>query len=177
MKKERPSFEIALSAIACALAAGCLMLGSVVPFMLATGYLLGSFAVMIPLSKNYVKGALLCYLAAGLIAVWLNPVNIVPYAVFFGLHPIINYLQDKFLKTHKIAFYLVEIVKAAWFVLSMWLSYYLLKSVAGFVFPDFLEKYFFLILFIGGTLFFFGYDFMIFRCQKSANIIIRRLRR
>ncbi len=176
MKKEKPSFEIALSAIACALSAGCLMLGSLVPFLLATGYLLGSFAVMIPLSKNYLRGAFLCYLAAGLIAVWVNPVNIIPYAVFFGLHPIVNYLQKKYI-TFKPIFFVVEAVKTVWFVLSMWLSYFVLKSLAGFVFPEFLEQYFYLILFLGGTLFFFGYDFLIFRCQQSANVIIRRLRR
>lgn len=176
MKKDSASFEIALSAVACAIAAGFLMIGSSVSFMLAAGYVVASFAIMIPLSKGYVRGAFLCYLAAGLISVWLDPIMIVPYALFFGLHPIVNFLQKKYLKP-KLFFFIAEAVKAVWFVFSMWLSYYLLKTVAAFTFPEVVEKYFFLILFLGGTLFFFGYDFMIFRCQRSADIIIRRLRR
>ena len=176
MKKDSKAFEIALSAIACAFAAAFLMLGSVVPFMLAAGYVVGAFAVMIPLTKNFVRGALLCYLAAGLLAVWISLVNVVPYAVFFGLHPIVNYLQRKYVKKRALHFAILP-VKALWFDFSMWLSYFLLKEFSGFVFPELVERYFFLVLFIGGTLFFAVYDFMIFRCQRSADVVVRRLRR
>ena len=176
MKKPSNSFEIALSAIACAFAAGFLMLGSVVPFMLATGYLVGAFAVMIPLTKKFVRGALLCYLAAGLLAVWVNPINIVPYAVFFGLHPIVNFLQRKYIKLKPLHLVCL-LVKTVWFDFSMWLSYFVLKEFSGFVFPELVEQYFYLVLFLGGTLFFIAYDYLIFRCQSSADIVIRRLRR
>ena len=176
MKKDSKSFEIALSAIACAFAAAFLMLGSVVPFMLAAGYVVGAFAVMIPLSKNFIRGALLCYAAAGLLAVWLNPVNVIPYAVFFGLHPIVNFLQKKYVKGKPLQ-PVCLLVKAIWFDFSMWLSYFVLKKFSGLVFPEILEQYFYLALFMGGTLFFIAYDYMIFRCQSSADTIIQRLRR
>ena len=176
MKKPSKSFEIALSAIACAFAAMFLMLGSVSPFLLAAGYVVGAFAIMVPLSKDFVWGASLSYLAAGLIAVWLSPPRILAYALFFGLHPIVNYLQRKYIK--KLPFHAaIELIKAVWFDLAMWLSYYVLTRAAGMVFPEYIEKYFYLVIFLGGTLFFFVYDFMIFQCQKSADIAIRRIRR
>ncbi len=176
MKGSSKSFEIALAAIAAAVAAGFLMLGTVGPFLLAAGYLCAAFAIMIPLSKDFLRSALLCFVAAGLIALPLGLWKIVPYAVFFGLHPIVNYLQKKYV--NKLPLKAVcEAVKAIWFVFSMWLSYFILTRMSGMVFPDYIEKYFYIILFVGGTLFFIAYDFMMFQCQKSANLAIRRIRR
>lgn len=176
MKKPSKSFEIALSAIACAFAAAFLMLGSLNPFLLATGYLIATFALMVPLSKDFVWGAALCYLAAGLIALPLCLWKIVPYFVFFGLHPIVNYLQRRFVKRTPLKVVCLA-VKAVWFDFAMWLSYYVLTTMAGFTFPDWIAQFFFYAIFIGGTLFFFVYDIMIFYCQRSADIAIRRIRR
>ncbi len=176
MKKPTKSFEIALSAIACAFAAAFLMLGSLNPFLLATGYLIATFALMVPLSKNFVWGAALGYLAAGLIALPLCLWKIVPYFVFFGLHPIVNYLQRRFVKRTPLKA-LCLILKAVWFDLAMWLSYYVLTTMAGFTFPDLFVQFFYYVIFIGGTLFFVVYDIMMFYCQRSADIAIRRIRR
>lgn len=176
MKKPTKSFEIALSSIACAFAAGFLMLGTVNPFLLATGYLVASFSIMIPLSQGFVFGSLLCYMAAGLLALPLGLWKIVPYAVFFGLHPIVNYLQKKHVKKF-VWNAAAEVLKTVWFVLAMWLSYFILKSFAGFTFPETVEQYLYLVLFLGGTVFFAAYDFMIFRCQRSADVVIKRIRR
>ena len=158
MKKPHKAFEIALSAIACAAAAGFLMLGSVSPFLLATGYLVAAFAMMVPLSKDFWWG------------------SAVPYFVFFGLHPIVNRLQMRFVKK-KPLFLLCELVKAVWFDLAMWLSWWVLTRMAGIEFPGYIETYFFYILFLGGTLFFFVYDFLIFACQKSVDVIVYRIRK
>lgn len=176
MKKPTKSFEIALSAIACAIAAGFLMLGTINPFLLATGYLVAEFAIMIPLAKDFLWGSGLCYLAAGLLALPLGLWKIVPYAVFFGLHPIVNYLQRKYVKNFALGA-VCEVAKTVWFVFAMWLSYFVLKTMAGFSFPESIEKYFYLILFLGGTLFFAAFDFMIFRCQRSADLAVRRIGR
>ena len=176
MKKPSKSFEIALSAIACAFAAAFLMLGSVSPFLLAAGYLVATFALMIPLSKNFVWGALLCYLAAGLLALPLSLWKVVPYFVFFGLHPVVNYLQKKYVKATPLKAVCL-FFKIIWFDFSMWLSYYILTAMAGMVFPDYVTKFFYLVIFLGGTLFFVAYDIMIFYCQKSANIFIKRIRK
>lgn len=176
MKKPSKSFEIALSAIAAAFAAAFLMLGTINPFLLATGYLVAAFALMVPLSKNFLWGSALAYLAAGLIALPLGLWKIVPYALFFGLHPIVNYLQRKYVK--RMPFHLLCWgCKAVWFDLSMWLSYYILTKMAGMTFPGYIEQYLYLVLFLVGTLFFAAYDIMIFLCQRSADIAIRRIRR
>lgn len=170
------SFEIALSAIAAAVAAAFLMLGSLSPFMLASGYLVATFSLMIPLSKDFVWGSALAYLAAALIAVWLSWERIIPYALFFGLHPIVNYLQKKYVKKTPWKC-LCLLLKTAWFDGSMLLSYFVLTAVAGLTFPDWVANYLYLVLFLGGTVFFIVYDVMIFLCQRSADLLIRRIRR
>ena len=163
MKKPHKAFEIALSAIACAAAAGFLMLGSVSPFLLATGYLVAAFAMMVPLSKDFWWGSALCFLAAGLLALPLSLWEI-------------DRLQMRFVKK-KPLIVLCEIVKAVWFDLAMWLSWWVLTRMAGMVFPEYIETYFFYILFLGGTLFFFVYDFLMFACQKSVDVIVYRIRK
>lgn len=176
MKKPTKSFEIALSAVACAFAAGFLMLGSLNPYLLATGYLIAVFALMIPLAKDFVWGAALCYLAAGLLALPLCLWKTVPYFVFFGLHPIVNYLQKKYVKS-SLGRILCHIVKTVWFVFAMWLSYFVLSSMAGLVFPEWVAQFLYYVIFIGGTLVFFVYDPLIFACQSSMEAILRRLHR
>ena len=48
-KKNSPTFEIALSGISCAVAAGALALGLLSGYLVATGDLVGLVALMIPL--------------------------------------------------------------------------------------------------------------------------------
>ena len=96
MKRPSKSFEIALSAIACAVAALSLTLASYVSVLMAAGYLLAIFALMVPLAKNFIwgnvlaflGGVILAYLFGGLAFFWM----ILPFAAFFGLHPLVNYL-------------------------------------------------------------------------------------
>lgn len=176
MKRSSKSFEIALSAIACAVITVFLMLGCLTPGLLATGYLVASFALMVPLSKKFVWGSALCYLAAGLLALPVCLWKVVPYFVFFGLHPIVNYLQTRYVR-RKVTKVILTAVKAVWFDFAMWLSFYVLSALAGMVFPEYIEQYFYYILFLGGTLFFIVYDFLMFRCQKTADQLIVRIRR
>ena len=176
MRKAHKAFEIALSAIACAAAAGFLMLGSVSPFLLATGYLVAAFAVMVPLAKDFWWGSALCFLAAGLLALPVSLWKVVPYFAFFGLHPVVNRIQIRFVRK-KPLFLLCEVAKAVWFDLAMWLSWIVLTRMAGMVFPEYIETYFFYILFLGGTLFFFVYDVLMFACQKSVDTVVARIRK
>lgn len=176
MKKPSKSFEIALSAMAAAVAAAFLMLGTLNPPLLATGYLVATFALMVPLAKNFLWGSVLAYLAAGLIALPLGLWKIVPYAVFFGLHPIVNYLQKRYVKRAPLKA-LCLLAKAVWFDFAMWLSLYVLTVAAGMTFPDYVTEYLYIILFVVCTLFFILYDIMIFLCQRSAELVIRRIRR
>lgn len=183
MKKPSKSFEIALSAIACAVAAVALTLGSYVDVLLATGYLFALFALMVPLSKDFIWGDVLAYIGAALLAFLFcgfSVYKLLPFIAFFGLHPLANFLQKKYVKrawVHALVF----LLKAAWFDLAMWLSWELvLVQVFGLdtmSWYPWVQQYFFYVLFIGGTLFFAAYDYLIFLCQRSVNALVRRIGR
>ena len=150
------------------------MLGSLNQFLLVTGYLVATFALMVPLAKDFVWGSALAYLAAGLIALPVGLIRVVPYAVFFGLHPVVNYLQKKYVrKTPFKALCLAA--KIVWFDFAMWLSYVVLGSIVQF--SEWIDEFFFYAIFLGGTVFFVVYDVMIFLCQRSVDSAVRRIRR
>lgn len=183
MRRPSKSFEIALSAIACAVAAAALTVGSYVDVLLPSGYLIAIFALMVPLSKNFVWGAFLAYVGACLLAFFFCGFaifQILPFIAFFGLHPVVNWLQKKFIrkKPLHVPFF---IVKAVWFDLSMWLAWAVvfvpIFGLNAEPWYPYIEPYFFLILFLGGTVFFAAYDYLIFLSQRSINAIVRRIRR
>lgn len=183
MKRPSKSFEIALSAIACAVGAGALTLGSYVDVFLAAGYLLAVFAIMVPLSKNFPVGAVLCFIGSVLLAFLFCGFAIfqlLPFVAFFGLHPVINWLQQRYVRKKPIHV-AIFFAKAVWFDLAMWLGWHLVLvpifGVNEAVWYPFVEKYFFLVLFLGGTIFFAVYDYLIILCQKSIDRIVRRIRR
>ena len=100
MKKQSRSFEIALSAIACAVASLGLTLGSYVRFLLAAGYLIAVFALMVPLAKGHVVGFCLAFAGSVLLAFLftgfvLGIIQLLPFIVFFGLHPLVNSLLSR----------------------------------------------------------------------------------
>ena len=182
MKKQSRSFEIALSAIACAVAALALTMGSYVRFLLAAGYLIAVFALMVPLAKEQILGFCLAYAGAALLAFFfagLAIVQILPFIVFFGLHPLANYFQKKYV--HKTLLHgLLFLVKAVWFDLSLWLGWVVLEEFLGLTamtWYDLIAQNLYLILFLGGTAVFAVYDYMIFLCQRAMNAVIRRIGR
>ena len=99
-KKYSHSFEIALSAISCAVAVICLLLGFWSDVLLASGYLFGIIALMVPLSKQFYWGGFLAYVGTVILAIIMGAAvrfwDIVPFIMFFGLHPLINALQVRF---------------------------------------------------------------------------------
>ena len=182
MKRPSKSFEIALSAIACAVAALALTLGSYVNVMTAAGYLIASFALMVPLSKDFVWGNILACAGATLLAFLfcgLAIIRIAPFAIFFGLHPLVNYLQKKYV--HKFPVHVgVFFVKAAWFDGALLFMWFFLAPVFGFdqaSWYPFVQDYLYLIVFPGGTVVFAAYDYLIFLCQRSVNAAVKRIRR
>lgn len=182
MKRAPKSFEIALSAVSCAFAAAGLTLGSYVHQLLALGYLVAVFSLMIPLAKGFPLGALLAHVAAVLLAFFASAFGIftlLPYALFFGLHPILNYLQKKFV--HKFPLHVVVFLgKALLFDGALLLMWFTLGELLGFSqasWYPFAAQYLYLVVFLGGTLLFALYDFMIFLCQRSADLAMRRIGR
>ena len=184
MKRSSHSFELALSAIACAVAVCALTLGSYVDALLAAGTIVAVFALMVPLAKDMVRGYLFAFFGASALALLftgfvVGVMRILPFLVFFGLHPLANYVQRRFVRkwwVHGICF----IGKAAWFDLSMWLFWIVLTPVLGFqemTWYPFIEERLYLFLFAGGTLVFVIYDVAIFFCQRSVDAMVRRIRR
>lgn len=183
MKRPSKSFEIVLSAIACAVAAGALTMGCYVDFLYAAGILLAVFAIMVPLSKDFIWGAALAFIGSALLAFLFygfSVFKLVPYLLFFGLHPIVNHIQLKYVK-RKWIHAPILLVKAVWFILSMWLSFELLAvkffALDQTAWYDVVIKYFHYVLWFGGAAFFVVYDIMMVLCQNGVNALIKRIRR
>ena len=184
MKRQSRSFETALSAIACAVAVISLTLGAYVDFLLAAGIVVAVFALMVPLSKEFIWGYLLAFAASVILSFLftgfvVGVMRLLPYAVFFGWHPLLNFLQKKYVKQwwlHAVAF----AVKAIWFDLAMWLVWTVLVPIFGLeeqTWYPYIADNLYLILFLGGTAFFAFYDIAIFFCQRSVNMAVYRIRK
>lgn len=177
------SFEIALSGISCAFAVIFLSLGILSGWLLATGYFFGVLAVMIPLSKDFLKGSLFTYAAAVILTLIMGAAakfwDIVPFAMFFGLHPIVNALVKK----KKIIFWIALPLKALWFDAALIVGYYLVFDgiIGGSLLPqsvyDFIHDYFFLLVFTVGTVIGLIYDFLVMRCQVAVNLLVARIKK
>lgn len=165
------AYEVALSALSCALATILLTLGVYVPFLLFTGYLFGGAALMLPLAKGYIRGNVFAYIATcilTLIFTGFNIFDVLPFIVFFGLHPLVNELQ---LKT-KINVWVASLIKAVWFDGAMYLVWRFVFDMTTSI--PFIDKYIIPILLVGGTAFFIFYDFTMYRCRGLVNKAVAR---
>ena len=177
------SFEIALSAISCAVAVIFLMLGFWSNVLLASGYLLGIIALMVPLSKQFIRGGFLAYAGTVILAIIIGAAarfwDLVPFIMFIGLHPLVNCLQIKF----NINKWIALAVKTVWFDFTLWVAYVLVfDGVLGGAAADnaiysFINRYIYWFIFVGGTLIFFPYDYLIFKMQTTVNKIVYRIRK
>lgn len=182
-RKYSRSFEIALSAISCAVAVIFLMVGFWSDILLASGYLFGIVALMVPLSKQFVRGGFLAYLGTVILAIIMGAAarfwDLVPFIMFFGLHPLINCLQVKY----KINRWLALAVKTVWFDFTLWVAYILVfDGILGGAegqnaVLEFINNYIYYFIFIGGTVLFFPYDFLIFKIQQAVNALIWRIKK
>lgn len=166
---------IAIAGITAALSVVFLMIGTFIEVLDLSCLFLSSVVMLIPLAKKSYASAFLSYAASAILS-FLVTISTgkfylsIVYAVFFGLHPIINYLQvDK-----KLNKYIMAIVKDIWFVGTCFLMYYVFNLFAEF--PEFIEKYIYIIIPIGGTILFLLYDLCMFRFQKFANYFISRIK-
>lgn len=180
-KRNSKSFEIALSAISCALAVIFLLIGTFSYYLLATGYFLAEVSLMIPLSKNFYVGDVLAYIGTCILTVLLGAIGqvwlLVPFIMFFGLHPLANALQLRFNLNRWLAF----AIKAVWFDFTLWVMYILVfgSSIGN---PEMeiyriINDYILLFIFMGGTIFFLLFDYVMFNCQLWINSFVRRIRK
>lgn len=166
------SHEIALSALACAIATIFLTIGVYSEILLFTGYLLASVALMLPLAKQSVRGYLLAYIATCLLSLLFNIgrfFDLLPFIAFFGLHPLINELQLKI----KINKWLACGIKALWFDGAMYLIWRFIFSMTTTI--SFVDKYFIPILLVVGTLFFVFYDYVSYKARAVVNTTVSRI--
>ena len=172
---KRKSFELALSGIASAIAALFLTLGTLNSYLLMTGYLFGTFAVMLPLARQFPWGSAMTYVASSLLSLLFGSIGyfwrLLPFLVFFGLHPVFNYFQVKKRWNRVVCF----IVKAVWFDVMLYLVWLFVFGMMT-NFPV-LDAYMPWIMFPVGILLFYPYDYMMFRCQMSVDALVSRIRR
>lgn len=156
--------------------------GGYVDFLLAAGYLIAVFALMIPLSKNEYWGALLAHFGAVLLAFLFCGfaiLKLLPFACFFGLHPLLNRLQKNNI-TKKPYHLICFLGKAAWFDLDLLVAWFTLAPILGFdssTWYPWVAQYLYYVVFIGGTLVFAAYDYLIFLCQRSVDLAVKRIGR
>lgn len=170
--KRVSSQNIALSALACAISTVFLTVGVYSEILLFTGYLLSSIALMLPLAKGSYKGYALAYLATCLLAILFNAArfyDILPFIMFFGLHPLVNELQLKI----KINRWIACFIKALWFDGAMYLIWRFIFSMTTTV--AIIDKYFVWILLIVGTLFFVLYDYIAYKWRAAVNQLVARI--
>ena len=170
--KKITAYEIALSALACALATVLLTVGIYTEILLFTGYLFAGVALMLPLAKRSYIGYFLAYLATCILSVLFSSFRfweVLPFIVFFGLHPIVNEWQ---LKT-KLNRFVWFGIKALWYDGTMYLTWKLLfemtTNIAGY------EQWVLPAVLVGGTLLFGLFDYMAFRCSAIVIILVKRI--
>lgn len=165
--------------MACALATLFLALGINVPFLIASGYLFGSIFLMLPLAKDLRLGALLAYVATCLLCLLFGGIalfyKLFPFIVFFGLHPLVNSLQEKFHWNR----WVMLAVKDVWFIGAMCASWALVCAMAGIgpeALPfDWMYDWAYLLIAVGGGILFIAYDWLMRRCQMLVNYAVSRL--
>lgn len=170
--KKLTSYEIALSALACAIATVFLTVGVYSEVLLFTGYLLSCVALMLPLAKQSYRGYVLAYIATCILAFIFNASrfwDLLPFMMFFGLHPLVNELQLKI----KINTWLACAIKALWFDLTMYLIWRFVFAMTTTV--PFIDEYILPIILIGGSAFFVFYDYLTYKWRAAVNILVQRL--
>lgn len=165
------AYEIALSALACAISTIILVLGVYSDVLLFTGYLLATVALMLPLAKKSWWGYALAYIATCILSFIFAAArfwDIIPFAMFFGLHPLVNELQ---LKT-RINRWLACAVKAVWFDITLWLIWKFVVFTTGVTYFD---KYIIPIILVVGTALFILYDYTMYKWRFWVNNLVRRI--
>ncbi len=136
---------------------------------------------MLPLSKGFIWGNVLAYvgtliltLILGAIAkVWL----LIPFAMFLGLHPLLNFLQLKF----KMQKWVALIIKAVWFDATLYIGYHVLFGGVigneGNVLYEYINTYIIPVILVFGSVLFAFYDYCIFRAQITVNRLVNKIKK
>lgn len=174
--KMSKSKTIALCAVSTAFALVFLIIGAYIPDFDLSCIFMASLCMMLPLTKQSLKGAFLTYSATVLLSFLLTGIRlqvIIPFTIFFGLHPIVNYIIFTKIK-RKFGKLLSFFIKALWFIGTLYVTYYFTQMFIGI--NEKIERYIEIIIPIVGFLFFIVYDYIMIRFQITANYLIHRLK-
>ena len=167
--------EVALAGISTAIATLFLTVGNLTAVLLFTGYLVASVALSLPLAKGSYLGYGLAYAATVLLSLLIIGtggyfIDLLPFVLFFGLHPLVNELQVKF----RINRWIALIAKTIWFDAAMLLFWWLIVQTTG---VTWLDAYAVPIILVGGSLVFFAYDRTFFRIRMVVFVLVKRFSR
>lgn len=169
--KKVSAHEIALSGIACAFVVIFLTVGAYSKVLLFSGYLFSAVALMLPLAKRSFGGYALAYVGGSVLALIFNSArfwDVLPFIVFFGLHPLMNELQLRV----KINTWVACFIKALWFDGAMYLIWRFVFGMSTTL--DFVDQYAIPCILIAGTLFFVFYDYASYKCRGAVNSFVAR---
>lgn len=170
--KKISAYEIALSALSCALATILLTVGVYSAVLLFTGYLLACASLMLPLAKKSYVGYVLSYIATVILSLIFNAsrfFDLLPFIMFFGLHPLINELQLKI----KINRWLACGVKALWFDATMYVIWRFVFEMTTTI--PLVDQYVLPMILIFGTAFFVFYDYTMYKWRYVVNKLVARI--
>ena len=170
--KKISAYEIALSALSCAIATIFLTIGVYSAVLLFTGYLLSCVALMLPLAKKSYVGYVLSYVATCILALIFNAsrfFDLLPFIMFFGLHPLVNELQLKI----KINRWLACGIKALWFDATMYVIWRFVFEMTTTI--PLIDQYILPMILIFGTAFFVFYDYTMYKWRYVVNRLVARI--
>ena len=157
--------------LACALATIFLTIGVYSSLLLFTGYLCGCVALMLPLSKKSYVGYALAYIATCILSLIFNAArffDVLPFIVFFGVHPLVNELQLK----ERINTWVACFIKALWFDGTMYLIWRFVFEMTTTV--SFVDQFIIPIILIGGTAFLVMYDLVMYNWRFMVYRLVER---
>ncbi len=169
---------VALSAISAGFIALVLSLGAYIEFVDLFALIVSSVFVLLPLYYNSFKGAILTYLAGGILA-FLFSFNLLTvvfpaYFLFAGLYPIIKFLllNKNANKT------LLKIIGVIWCLLATFGIYYFYVYVMKIPFdglPKFITNNIEIFVAIVGLIFFVVYDRFLIVMRDFTNRYLSRI--
>ena len=164
---------MALAGVSTAIATLFLAVGNFTSILLFIGYMVASIALSLPLAKKSYIGYAMAYVATLLLTVLIIGtagyfLDLLPFMLFFGLHPLLNELQERLQVKKWLAF----LVKCVWFDGAMLLFWWLIVQTTG---VTWLDAYALPIILIGGSTLFFFYDRTFFRLRFVVYALVKRI--
>ena len=162
-----------MAGVSTAIATLFLAVGNFTSVLLFVGYMVASIALSLPLGKGSYIGYAMAYVATLLLTVLIIGtagylLDLLPFILFFGLHPLLNVLQEKL----PIKKWLAFLIKCVWFDGAMLLFWWLVVQTTGI---SWLDAYALPIVLVGSTLYFTLYDYAFYRLNKQVFTLVSRI--